>query len=460
MADPISRAITVFGALKGLEHQEHETRRQARLDALEEDKYLTARRITYDNEAWAKRQRERQEQEWADADVEKARGEADQILLDFTRQMEAEGKTELAPGDVGNLLGRLEPVSGALRAKLKNLYDPSKVEEKLGATERLLGQLSTGHLDHDGAVADANIAFGDELDARGSRYGAKQLRISQIVPSPQGDGVMFNAEVTKEDGTTYRSPLTENGGTAEQGDNVVKNFRMEQIAPYLVGQLVTLRGAKAYLTSRGKIKPVKLEKGGSPETGEYVYNPETGEMVRQLSKPKEKTRKVVVVGSDAGGRELVYEDTGERVRTLHSPIKASSGDGSGGGKLPAEAQLVEYYIDYHGMSREEAREEAKRAKDNPRQWKADHYTKLLEIENEKLPDEPRLTPEELRQQADADAEHFFGAKPKADKGGGVPQRGPALLSSHGPGAAPASGRRLSPPPEQKRPPRKSLDEIF
>jgi hypothetical protein len=252
------------------------------------------------NSAWQEKERTHKLGEWREGAVEKARTRADDILYEFTSQMEANGVKDWGPGEVEGLMGRLEPVKGELRKKLADLYDPAKVEERSAATKNILGRLRNGDLAHDDTLKDANIAFAPELEARGQKYGAKKVEFSRLLPSPQGDGFMAELEITKPDGTRYRAPATENGGTAEDGDNAVKIFKMEDVTPYLVGQVLTYEGAKGYLKSRGKIK--------------------------------DKDREVMQVGSDDGGRELVYKDTGELVRKIHGPIADADGKGGKNGK--------------------------------------------------------------------------------------------------------------------------------
>jgi hypothetical protein len=311
MADPIARAINTFAALKGMD-QRQEQLDQAREDRLFSRDMMSRQEARADetfnmnkaanakNSAWQEKERTHKLGEWREGAVEKARTRADDILYEFTSQMEANGVKDWGPGEVEGLMGRLEPVKGELRKKLADLYDPAKVEERSAATKNILGRLRNGDLAHDDTLKDANIAFAPELEARGQKYGAKKVEFSRLLPSPQGDGFMAELEITKPDGTTYRAPATENGGTAEDGDNAVKIFKMEDVAPYLVGQVLTYEGAKGYLKSRGKIK--------------------------------DKDREVMQVGSDDGGRELVYKDTGELVRKIHGPTADADGKGGKGGK--------------------------------------------------------------------------------------------------------------------------------
>ncbi len=310
MVDPIARGISTFAALKGMdrqqkldeERQEDRTYQRGLLERQElraDEQYAQNKRTARSDAKWKSLERKRKKGSWKDSDIKAAREESDQILLEFTTQMKAAGKTEWGEEETQALLARLEPVQHGLKQKLADLYDPELVDKRLAATKDMLYQLKTGEFDHDTLLESANIAFAPELNARGQKYGAKQVRFSRRLPSPQGDGFVAELDITKDDGSTYRAPATANGGTAEDGDHEVKIYKMAEVAPYLIGQLQSLQGAEAYLKSRGKIK--------------------------------EKKRKVMTVGSDKAGRHLVYEDNGEEVRNVHGPI-ADDGSGSSNGK--------------------------------------------------------------------------------------------------------------------------------
>lgn len=282
MADPIARAIGTFSALKGMDlrqqafDQEQEDRAFNRGMAMRaenrtQEAFDMNKAAQESNAAWQQKERGRKVQDWTEADIEKARSQADQILLQAVKGAEASG-TDL---DVSSLLAQLEPVKHGLKRKLQALYDPQTVQARTDATLGLLKQLRSGQFDHDTLLQDANLAFADELDARGRKYDAKQVRFARLAPSPQGDGFMAEAEITRTDGSTYRAPLTENAATAQDGDNAVKNFRMEEVIPYLVGKLQTLQGAKAYLEARGLIEePEQKWKFGAD--GELMLDEKSG----------------------------------------------------------------------------------------------------------------------------------------------------------------------------------------
>lgn len=134
--------------------------------------------------------------------------------------------------------------------------------------------------------------------------------------------------------------------------------------------------------------------------------------------------------------------------------EATTKAAGGGGELPAEAKLINYYMQVHGMTAAQARGEAKRAKDNPNKWTADHFANLLKLENERFlqEGEQRRTADQLRKQALDDAKFFFGATddPATDQvhtqPGRIPQGQPGMGMAPPPGIQP--GRNAQPPSKQ------------
>mgnify|MGYP001773033943 CR=1 FL=1 len=290
MVDPIARAIQTYGALKGLELQsqaakdrkedrEYQRRMLEKQDLRADEQFALNQKAHQENAEWTRMERGRKVADYREQDIAAARNQADQILLEFTGQMKAQGKQEFGQEDIGLLLERLEPVQHGLKRKLSALYDPGKVTERKEATENILKQLYTGEFDQKSLVENGNIAFADELAERGKKYGAKDVRFSLLAPSPEGDGFMAEFEITRPDGSKYRAPATVGGGTVEDGDNEVKNFRLEEVFPYLAGQLQTLQGAEAYLKARGKIKEPENDWTFGAD-GSLRMNKKTGEVAK------------------------------------------------------------------------------------------------------------------------------------------------------------------------------------
>ena len=321
MADPIASAINTFAALKGMDYQAQQADRQKRLDEERTEDRVLQRRLL-------EKQETRADDEYHHTLRERDRGEINKLL--HARLLQAD--SDESKLDWTALRADLKPFhdKGTLPAKFGALFDTEHLERKLSGTEELLRQLHTGQLDHAAAVPAANAAFSDELNARGLRYGAQQVSIREILPSPDGKGFMFGADVTLPDGTTYAAPLTENGGTAESGDNAVKVFPAQQTIDYLVSQYKTLSGIKEHLLAEGVIKPPELALAGDAESGQILYNKNSGEVVKRLTPPKGPKREIMVAGSDNAGRHGIDKATGEIVFQLHGPLASAAGGGRGG----------------------------------------------------------------------------------------------------------------------------------
>jgi hypothetical protein len=152
----------------------------------------------------------------------------------------------------------------------------------------------------------------------------------------------------------------------------------------------------------------------------------------KLFDPKKvEDRKTVEIGAGNGMKTqavLNADGTTTPIGKPYAQFDPQRNSGGAGGGLPAEAKLIDYYITQHGMSKDAAREEAKRAKDSPRKWAGDHYKALIKLESERLLEEGevRRSPAELQQQALEDARYFFG---EAEKSPAPPLSGMAFAPS-------------------------------
>ncbi len=89
------------------------------------------------------------------------------------------------------------------------------------------------------SLQQANLLFGDLINTGNSG----QKRIVGWVPSPNSNDVMLELEVTREDGSTYRAPMTEGRGTEE--DAIVKSIPMETLVNHIQGLRMLRNGVKA-----------------------------------------------------------------------------------------------------------------------------------------------------------------------------------------------------------------------
>jgi len=150
-----------------------------------------------------------------------------------------------------------------------------------------------------------------------------------------------------------------------------------------------------------------------------------------MKETKTETPKTVEIGAGNGMKTqavLNADGTTTPIGKPYAQFDPQRNSGGAGGGLPAEAKLIDYYITQHGMSKDAAREEAKRAKDSPRKWAGDHYKALIKLESERLLEEGevRRSPAELQQQALEDARYFFG---EAEKSPAPPLSGMAFAPS-------------------------------
>lgn len=79
------------------------------------------------------------------------------------------------------------------------------------------------------SLDQANLLFQDMIN----KGEGGQKRIVGWYPSPDGEAMMAELEITREDGSTYRAPMTEGRGTEE--DAIVKRIPLEDLANHIQG---------------------------------------------------------------------------------------------------------------------------------------------------------------------------------------------------------------------------------
>ncbi|WP_136524652.1 hypothetical protein [Geomonas ferrireducens] len=250
----------------------------------------------------------------------------------------------------------------------------------------------------------------------------KDARIVDIHPSPDGKGVALEAEFTRQDGTTYNAPLTENR-SADPNDRV-KFLPVDAMMNHITAERALIAGLDAARAKYGdkevisrmdkltaeerdrtqaiaRNKPIveQLKKQAAQlkaSGDEYGANKaamaaaaiETGDSGRELApilqfgirEPKEAAihtspniTKAPQGAKDSQGNPvkagtLVYMTT-KGDKTTYDPayIKPERGGGRGGiGHLPADAQMVEYLV-ASGIApdRKTAYGVVKRSRENP-----------------------------------------------------------------------------------------------
>jgi hypothetical protein len=269
MADPIARAIGTFATLKGMEYQkedrifkrdmlERQDTRAAAAETRAQEEFDINKGRTASADAWLEEERERKKETWSQEDYDRDQLQITE-LVNGAYQAAGDDASQFDLAGLANSLTQYHE-RGTLPDQFAYLVDPNALKRDMAAVEDLVGPAREGKLpDHDKAVNAFNVLYGPALNQRGQKYGAKQVRIARIVPTEQGDGVYFEGEITKADGTTYRAPLTMNGGTAEEGDDVARPYTMKEIYDSLAARTEGHKKAKGFLLAKGKIEARKPE---------------------------------------------------------------------------------------------------------------------------------------------------------------------------------------------------------
>ncbi len=282
--------------------------------------------------------------------------------------------------------------------------------------------------DLNAAIAHANDVYAEELNQGVDDKGApaKSKRISRVIPSQDG-GIYVELEVTRQDGSRYYAPLTD--GRDANADAKVRRIGGRDFAESVL--------ARAALADMGDLLDPALAGRGDAEAVKRLSR-ETGYDLMEV-----KLGDRVVLVDKKSGRKVDEYAVGE---SPDSKAKAKNGSSVGGGDLPAEAKLIEYYV-AKGMSFEAAQRAAKRSKENPNTFAAELYKDLLKADSDRVAlegGEPRSR-QELMDEARRAADYFFG-----NNGGGREAESPAGMAmavSHVPGdyssatGDPATGKK-------------------
>ena len=128
-------------------------------------------------------------------------------------------------------LGQELPDQGI--TKLNHLVDNPETAKKIVMDhDQIQSAIGSGKMPSSKELLQfGNTAWKQELDARGAKNGVK-MELTGIHPAPGSKGVFFEVTVTKPDGTTYKAPLTEGGGLADDpnsGDHKVQEFSVPDL---------------------------------------------------------------------------------------------------------------------------------------------------------------------------------------------------------------------------------------
>lgn len=254
-------------------------------------------------------------------------------------------------------------------------------------------------------------------------------RLAGVVVDGERGAVMFDVEATGADGKRYRAPITV--ARSSRDDDRVK--------------VLPLAGLLGYVDANAKLGQVLAGLGDAQAQTDVATDKARGSAAAELAQLRTQAQgmggRVAKIKIDAAlAKSNPVEALAAYKSGLSMALKLDERDATAGGSsggLPAEARLIEYYKKFHGMSNEEARKEAKRAKDNPNLWAAKHYQALLKADQDRVAMEGGdPTPvEQIRQQALEEAKFFFGDDGGQEKARGMaPRQAPATaqMAAHAP----------------------------
>ena len=400
-----------------MQRRQVQDERQSRLDTqAQQDR---TRRIGMEDEVLG-----RQRKEWDDKD-------ASARLSEIAYKIDAGGYEALTDEDrevAGNLV---DPLTKKTLERLGKT--PESTKEAIGHVDNLLSALSGQGGDYRGAIDSANVLFSDYLD---QGQGGTGKKIQDVFPSMSKKGFYLDLGMKDDKGNDKTAPMTRGRGVGENDE--VAEIDAAELARALRLQRIALESRQVALGDKTPLERQKERRNALAEEAK-----EEREFKRKLAlKGAEAAVKTErPFGSDALGYYTMDPTSNTARQVVPGLGRAAGGSGFGGGRLPAEAQLIEYYKS-QGKTFDEAMALAKQAKENPRVWAAKYYQDLAKADQESVMmygSEP-TPPDELLRQAQDAAAMLFGEQQKRPTGGGM-----EMMPSHGPGTATGGGRAQAGP---------------
>jgi hypothetical protein len=195
------------------------------------------------------------------------------------------------------------------------------------------------------AVIDPNTTVDandpESLEALNQMFGAEinrgeggQKRVVAMYPAPDGQSVALELEVVGEDGNTYRAPMTEGRGTAE--DDLVKYIPVEALVEQVQGMRLLRNTMRTPEAQQRATQVLSLLRGDSQERWEQVQGP-GGSLLQRNTKTGE-TKQVVGRAPQARGdywnrptatmteaRWMVEQGIAEDIPTAFNTLRESRG---------------------------------------------------------------------------------------------------------------------------------------
>lgn len=151
------------------------------------------------------------------------------------------------------------------------------------------------------SLAALNQMFGAEIN----RGDGGSKRVSGMYPSPDGQSVVLELEMTSEDGSTYRAPMTDGRGTAD--DDMVKQVPAEALVEQVQGMRMLRNTMRSPEAQQRATQVLGLLRGDSNEQWEQVEGP--GGSVLQRNARTGETKQVLGRAPQASGSDYANRPT-------------------------------------------------------------------------------------------------------------------------------------------------------
>ncbi|MGP9656486.1 hypothetical protein ACT3S5_00340 [Halomonas sp. AOP31-B1-25] len=233
------------------------------------------------------------------------------------------------------------------------------------------------------AVIDPNTPVDannpESLEALNQMFGAEvnrgeggQKRVVGMYPAPDGQSVALELEVVGEDGNTYRAPMTEGRGTAD--DDLVKYVPVEKLAEQVQGMRMLRNTMRSPEAQQRATQVLSLLRGDSNEQWEQVEGP--GGSILQRNTKTGETKQVIGRAPQAGS------DYGNRPTATQKDIEYLVNNGLAEDRQAAWEMLRQGSGD-HSYSRSEDRIEALRNR-------AEDLGKFIQGDAARMPDDEEM----------------------------------------------------------------------
>ncbi|MGP9590735.1 hypothetical protein [Halomonas sp. AOP42-B2-16] len=231
------------------------------------------------------------------------------------------------------------------------------------------------------AVIDPNTPVDannpESLEALNQMFGAEinrgdggQKRVVGMYPAPDGQSVALELEVVGEDGNTYRAPMTEGRGTAD--DDLVKYVPVEKLVEQVQGMRMLRNTMRTPEAQQRATQVLGLLRGDSNERWEQVEGP--GGSILQRNTRTGETKQVIGRAPQARGgssgrppsriqeaQELVNREVYPTFSEAYEAVRARAGQGQQTDTkyidfMSDEINRVDDRLDSYSLSEEEREE--------------------------------------------------------------------------------------------------------